>query len=84
MNQTTTDLDAIIHLEFYPEIFCDYGDCENVASHLAMCPRCAAHEYFCTAHVEKLKASNPEHTGTFDKSCGHTVRNGEVRFVPRA
>jgi hypothetical protein len=80
---TNLDLSSISHLDFDPEIDCDFGDCTNTATHLAICPKCAAHEYFCTPHVEYLKNSDPNNTGTFDKSCRHVVRNGDVRFVPR-
>jgi hypothetical protein len=49
---------------------------------MAICPKCSAYEYFCTPHVEYLKKTDQNRTGTFDKSCGHTVRNGDVKFLP--
>jgi hypothetical protein len=41
---TNLDLSSISHLDFDPEIDCDFGDCTNTATHLAICPKCAAHE----------------------------------------
>lgn len=79
---TDLDLELIAHLDFPSDIHCDYGDCQDVATHMALCPKCPAHEYFCSPHVEKLRNASPKLTGTFDKSCGHSVRNGDVRFLP--
>ena len=79
---TETDLDLIAHLDFPAEIACDYGECQATATHMALCPKCPAHEYFCTPHVELLLKSNPNNTGTFNKSCGHSVRSGDVKFLP--
>ena len=79
---TDLDLELISHLDFPAEICCDYTDCSTVASHMAICPKCSAYEYFCTPHVEYLKKTDQNRTGTFDKSCGHTVRNGDVKFLP--
>jgi hypothetical protein len=79
---TDLELELIAHLDFPHEISCDYGECQAVATHLALCPKCPAHEYFCAPHVQKLRKASPNLTGTFDKSCGHQVRNGDVKFLP--
>jgi len=77
-----TSLDQIAHLDFPAEIRCEYGDCENTATHKALCSKCPAFEFFCRFHVDRLLSSNPDNSGTFDRSCGHVVRNGDVRFIP--
>ena len=79
---TDLELELIAHLDIPSEICCDYTECNTTATHMALCPKCPAYEYFCTPHVEYLKQANPNRTGTFDKSCGHTVRNGNVKFLP--
>jgi len=61
---------------------CDYELCETVATHMGLCPRCSSFEYFCSTHVEILRNSPPNATGSFTNSCGHHVRNRDIVFVP--
>ena len=81
---TATDLELELEklLEGSSPIACDFKNCSNVATHMALCPKCPAFEYFCTPHVEYLRNSPEDSTGQFDKSCGHHVSRADVKFIP--
>jgi hypothetical protein len=81
---TQTEIESLDHLDFDAHPGCDYTDCAADATHRAICPRCSGSELFCTPHVEIVRNSPPGYTGRFDKTCGHTVLNREVRFEPLA
>ena len=82
MARSEVHLDEISHLDFDGDLKCDYTDCSSTATHRALCPVCPEWELFCTPHVDAIQRSHPDARGTFDKSCGHNVKNSDVRFLP--
>ena len=72
-NQTSSaqETSEIDHLDF--DATCDYLDCQGVATHRLICPKCRMFEFMCDPHAQAAKQAPKESWIVFDKSCRHRV-----------
>lgn len=70
-NGTQLVIEVIDHLDF--NVHCDYKDCNEVATHRLICPKCSQFEFMCAGHTAEAKKAPKGSWIVFDRSCLHRV-----------